>query len=249
MKSKTLLMCFLLMAPCVSWAQGTPANQNDRINMYDRIAAFMTEIRGVPAVALFKDGTVLYGRIAYNGMSITTTPDAASMMSRATSVSSSIRAYFAIPPEYVWTMAQGGPQNRQLVQPIGGEMVSVGFDLKIDGVRLDDSGLEVRFNEAGKMREIQARVPRLRPEIVAAVRGPRIPASDVAKIIQTDVDAQPVGNSLMLTPGKPVRLRELELVALASPPYLAYECFVESVIYRLDATTGVVLKRMTMIRD
>jgi hypothetical protein len=239
---KSLWILVLALVPSVTMAQGTRDFSQEDL-LLQRILPFLSPTTPV-ALMVFVDNGIRHGNFMLNGRGPTTTTD---LMGVATNVANAVRAQFAIPPEYTWKALEGGAMERKLVQPIGSDgWRNVGFALFIDDVPLEGSELRVTFDASGRTRVISGAIPRLRPEIVATVRGPRFNALSAVSVMRSDAAAQPAGNLFGFIPGELPRIFDFQTLATPQPPYIVYRANAKAALYRINAVTGAILDRHLM---
>jgi hypothetical protein len=178
----------------------------ERLDLFDAIRArFLSTFDPMNEVEIFRDGTVLHGAFRFSGQS-TTTPTVP--LTVAQNVLATVRTRFAIPASYQFQLDQGGLGERQAVQPMG-TWRSVAYFITVNGVQLDRSYVEVQFDETGRMQQVRAMIPRLRPEIVEAAHDTAvITPFHAAVFIKFDADALPAKNEFGITRGKETKFFE-----------------------------------------
>jgi hypothetical protein len=245
MWARLLLLIAVVVFPMTSWAQGVPAfaQRQDLLSFYSKF--FIQNLGRLQTLDVFRDGTVLHGTLRIHGISTSTTTDPVTV---AQNVANSVRAFFAIPNDYQFVVLQGGFDERLPIQPIG-NWRQVGFVLQIDGVRLEGAFVAVMFDAEGKTRSIDIGIPRLRPEIVAAVRGPTITPFEAAVAIRLDANSLPPKNKFMITPNTGLKYVDFMKVALPEPPYIIYQSVVNSALYRVNAKTGAILGKLPLTME
>jgi hypothetical protein len=246
MTTKAFLMVLLLL-PSTTLAQGVPAygERSDLFQFY--MNNFLQKPGMMQEFDVFKDGDVLYGFINLHGTSTSATQDPIEL---ARTVTGHVRRQFAIPNEYQWVLEQGGFYNVPPVRTIA-DLKMVQFTLTIDGVPLEDANVQVMVDEQGHTRTISISIPRLRPEIVKAVRGAKMTPAEAQAAVRADAKALPHGNKFSIDPSKNVDWEHADLkkVALARPPYVLYTCMVDGALYTVNATTGKVMGKTSMDKE
>jgi hypothetical protein len=243
MNTKVFLLVLLFLPPA-AWAQDVRADKEaqDLFQFYRKF--FIQNPAQMAELDVFKDGTVLHGFLSISGKSTSTHTD---LIGLAQNVGNTVRTFFSIPNDYQFVVEQGGLGERPAIMLLGGDRRNVTLALTIDGVPLKRAFVQTMFDMEGHLRSIVISLPRLRPEIVAAVRGPTIDLFGATVAIRLDANQLPEKNPFDITPNTDLKYVDLKKVALAQEPYIVYECLVEAARYTVNAKTGAVVSRMSMI--
>jgi hypothetical protein len=244
MGTRALLIALFLL-PGGAQAQGVPADKEvqDLFQFYRQCCIQVTS--SMQQFDLVRDGAVLHGFIQMGGMSNTPTADPVAL---ARNIASTVTTFFAIPGDYKWRVREGGFSEREPVEDVGMGMRNVIIDLMIDDVPLEKGYIETMVDEQGRLRTMTIQVPRLRPEIVAAVRGPTVDAFAAAVAIRLDANALPANNEFMIAPNTDLNYVDFRKVAIAKEPYVLYKTRVNAAEYVVNARTGAIVKRASTVR-
>jgi hypothetical protein len=236
------LFVVLLLLPSSAWTQGVRSDQTaqDLFQFYTK--NFIQSPGPMSEFDIFKDGTVFHGFINLGGTSATITTDSVAL---AQNIANTATLFFGIPGDYRWTVRQGGFFERKPVETID-TWKSVILDLTIDGVPLENAYTDIMLDDQGRLRRLTISLPRLRPDIVASVRGTLLTPEAAQARIRTDANALPAGNLFNITPNAPLTFVDFRKIAIAREPYVLYMATVNRAWYTVNAKTGAVSKVSTM---
>jgi hypothetical protein len=243
MNIKTFLIALFLF-PSATWAQGVPAfaQRSDLFRFYQQFFIQNPERMG-QEFDVFIDGTVLHGFIQMSGTSTNTHTD---LVGLAQNIANTALTFFAIPSDYRFVLEQGGFAERKPVEMIG-TWKNVRFALMIDDVPLENAYVSIMVDDQGRLRTLTIRIPRLRPEIVASVRGPTIDLFGAAVAIRLDTNQLPERNMFNIKPNTDLNYVNFRKVAIASEPYILYQTRVNRAEYTVNAKTGAIMVRASTI--
>ncbi len=241
MRTKALLVVALLF-PADAWAQGLPSDQaaQELFQFYSK--SFIQSPGPMSEFDIFKDGPVAHGFINLGGTSTTVTTDPIAL---AQNIANTATFFFGIPNDYRWMVKEGGIDERKPIETID-TWKSVIMTLTIDGVPIEDAYTDIMLDDQGRLRRLTISVPRLRPEIVASVRGTLLTPEAARSRIQADANALPPGNAFNIKPNAPLNFVNFRKIAIARDPYVLYVTTVNRANYTVNAKTGAVTKVSTM---